>query len=80
MGEQQTAFHQNAVPSSVLPIAYCLLLTAHSTQPTAKRRGTSGRWDDIVLLMQTRYLIIASLITAMVILIAGAWWFYARAV
>ncbi len=31
-------------------------------------------------LMQTRYLIIASLITALVILIAGAWWFYARAV
>jgi len=30
--------------------------------------------------MQTRYLIIASLITAMVILIAGAWWFYVRAV
>ena len=26
--------------------------------------------------MQTRYLILASLITAMVILIAGAWWFY----
>lgn len=30
--------------------------------------------------MQTRYLIIASLVTAMVILVAGAWWFYARAV
>jgi len=30
--------------------------------------------------MQTRYLIIASLITALVILGAGAWWFYARAV
>jgi hypothetical protein len=30
--------------------------------------------------MQTRYLIILSLITALVILIAGAWWLYVRAV
>ena len=30
--------------------------------------------------MQTRYLILASLITALVILVAGAWWFYARSV
>ena len=28
--------------------------------------------------MQTRYLILLSLVTAMVILIAGAWWLYAR--
>lgn len=26
--------------------------------------------------MQTRYLIIASLITAIVILVSGAWWLY----
>jgi hypothetical protein len=30
--------------------------------------------------MQTRYLIIAALITALAILIAGAWWLYARAI
>jgi hypothetical protein len=30
--------------------------------------------------MQTRYLIILSLITALTILIAGAWWLYVRAI
>jgi len=48
--------------------------------PPASGRGRSSREGDIVTAMQTRYLIIASLVTAMVILVAGAWWLYARAV
>lgn len=45
-------------------------------------RGGPGTGDNPISCcpMQTRYLIIASLITALVILIAGAWWFYTRAI
>ncbi|MBT8192369.1 MAG: hypothetical protein KJP22_03125 [Acidimicrobiia bacterium] len=56
-------------------------MRARSCVPASRLGDQQRSQPDIVkALMQTRYLIIASLITALVILIAGAWWFYARAI